>query len=107
MEEAIALLQDKTTDGKSILSALNALETARQNGDSSPEILKALGKAYFFGRRHLLKPHYKKAFEAFSRCNGDPECQYFLALCHSQGLGVSRSTEKVCRGCNYASFIPA
>lgn len=95
VEESVDLLIDqvssKSTDAKQFMESLDRLEVQ----GSGPRISKLLGKTYFFGRRNVLKPNYKKSFDHFSSLN-DAESLYMTSLCYTLGLGVSRSTEKVC-----------
>ena len=80
---------------KQYLEAIQRLEgTATADGDIDPRLASALGRAFFFGRRHTMKPDYRRAFQYFTRSK-DADSLYMTSLCYSQGLGVSRSTEMV------------
>lgn len=80
---------------KQYLESIQRLEgTATADGEIDPRVASALGRAFFFGRRHTMKPDYRRAFQYFARST-DPDSLYMTSLCYSQGLGVSRSTEMV------------
>ncbi len=93
-EEALWSLETFKSSTEDFKDSLLFLENAHKNGQDDSRISRALGKAYFFGRRHVLKPDYKKAF-LYNSAGNDPQSMYFTALSYAQGLGVSRSTSKV------------
>lgn len=92
VDQLLDLVSSKTSSSRDFLESVSRLESA--DGQVDTRIPKLLGKTFFFGRRNVLKPNYKKAFEYFSALN-DPESLYMTSLCYTLGLGVSRSTEKV------------
>lgn len=105
IDRLINAVSSKTVNGKKFIELMDSLEANLANGQPDSRISKLLGNTYFFGRRNVLKPNYKKAFEYFSALN-DAESLYMISLCYTLGLGVSRSTERVRSTilCRTASF---
>lgn len=89
-DELISILNSPDSTQKAYLDALGKLESE----PTTDQGLAALGEAYFFGRRNIIKPDYEKAFKVFSQSKS-AEAMYFTSLCYAQGLGTERSPEKV------------
>lgn len=93
IDEAVSSVTSSGSSKKHYLEAIQKLEGTTPS-ELDPRLAKVLGRAHFFGRRHVMKPDYKKAFQYLSPLK-DADSLYMISLCYSQGLGVSRSTEMV------------